>query len=119
LLNGQPQKCKSNTFGANIHELLTDSFFITGTFMGEFAKREIEDLINFLTHKERTIRNWDYSSAKNRIHMIGDNLIKSRLNDLLNQYIESENDIQSVLKKEKEEIESRLAYINKKLLESE
>ncbi|MEA2027977.1 MAG: hypothetical protein U9N49_03255 [Campylobacterota bacterium] len=41
---------KKQTFGANIHTLLSDSFFMSGGLMGEFAKGEINEIINF--HKE-------------------------------------------------------------------
>lgn len=35
------------TFGANIHTLLTDSFFIKNGLMGEFAKEKIQSIINY------------------------------------------------------------------------
>ena len=38
------------TFGANIHTLLSDSFFMEDGLMGEFAKSKINEIINF--HKE-------------------------------------------------------------------
>ena len=37
-----------NTFGANIHDLLANDFFLKNGFMGEFAKCEINKVINFL-----------------------------------------------------------------------
>lgn len=37
-----------NTFGANIHDLLANDFFLKNGFMGEFAKSEINQVINFL-----------------------------------------------------------------------
>jgi len=41
---------KKQTFGANIHTLLSDSFFMEDGLMGEFAKRKINEIINF--HKK-------------------------------------------------------------------
>lgn len=41
---------KKQTFGANIHTLLSDSFFMEDGLMGEFAKGKINEIINF--HKE-------------------------------------------------------------------
>jgi len=38
---------KKETFGANIHTLLSDSFFMKESLMGEFAKRKIKEIINF------------------------------------------------------------------------
>lgn len=37
-----------NTFGANIHDLLANDFFLKNGFMGEFAKSEINHVINYL-----------------------------------------------------------------------
>lgn len=39
-----------NTFGANIHDLLANDFFLKQGFMGEFAKSEINKVIDYLTH---------------------------------------------------------------------
>ena len=41
---------KKQTFGANIHTLLSDSFFMENGLMGEFAKEKINEIIDF--HKE-------------------------------------------------------------------
>ena len=38
---------KKETFGANIHTLLSDSFFMDGGLMGEFAKGKIESIKKF------------------------------------------------------------------------
>jgi len=41
---------KKQTFGQNIHTLLSDSFFMEDGLMGEFAKEKINEIIEF--HKE-------------------------------------------------------------------
>ena len=41
---------KNQTFGANIHTLLSDSFFMKDGLMGEFARGKINEIIDF--HKE-------------------------------------------------------------------
>ncbi|MDR0196309.1 MAG: hypothetical protein LBI73_14405 [Myroides sp.] len=38
-----------NSFGANIHDLLADEFFLKDGFMGEFAKEKIEEIIKNIT----------------------------------------------------------------------
>jgi predicted ATP-binding protein involved in virulence len=38
---------KDKTFGANIHTLLSDSFFLQEGLMGEFAKRKIKQITDF------------------------------------------------------------------------
>ena len=46
---------KKQTFGANIHTLLSDSFFMDDGLMGEFAKGKINEIIDFhnITKKKR------------------------------------------------------------------
>ncbi|WP_136668898.1 ATP-binding protein [Flavobacterium sp. H122] len=40
------------TFGANIHDLLHNDFFLQDGFMGEFAREKINEIIHFLTYKK-------------------------------------------------------------------
>jgi len=44
-------KEKKQTFGANIHTLLSDSFFMEDGLMGEFAKGKIQQIMNLLNRK--------------------------------------------------------------------
>lgn len=61
LKDGKPVKAKNdtNSFAANIHDLLADEFFLEDGFMGEFAKRKINEIIQYLTYKlnEKEIKN--------------------------------------------------------------
>lgn len=52
LKDGAPyfHEIQEETFGANIHELLANDFFLENGFMGEFAKRKINDTIKFLSY---------------------------------------------------------------------
>jgi len=53
-------KEKKQTFGANIHTLLSDSFFMEDGLMGEFAKGKINEVIEYLNGKKDTkIKNDD------------------------------------------------------------
>ncbi len=47
------------TFGANIHDLLANEFFMEYGFMGQWAKEKIEETIAFLNHTkiERELKN--------------------------------------------------------------
>lgn len=45
-----------NTFCANIHDLLANDFFLKNGFMGEFAKSEINQVINFLNIEKQKYR---------------------------------------------------------------
>jgi ABC-type multidrug transport system ATPase subunit len=55
-------KEKKQTFGANIHTLLSDSFFMEDGLMGEFAKGKINEIIEF--HKEVEEENSDKEALK-------------------------------------------------------
>ncbi|WP_308992760.1 AAA family ATPase [Mariniflexile litorale] len=85
----ETEKAKKRTFGANIHDLLADSFFLQDGFMGEFAEELIIDLVNYLTFKEedgerglKNIKEWDEIKAEKVIAIIDEPLIKERLQSL-------------------------------------
>ena len=100
-------KCKvvdgiKETFGQNIHTLLSDSFFMADGLMGEFAKKKIENVINFLQEQTSKIRS--YKDAENIISIIGEPILKMRLEKMLDDYkikqgIETEKDIQRKIDK--------------------
>ena len=70
-----------NTFGANINELLHQSFFLSGGFMGEFAKEKIESLVNYLKD-DKNDADWNEETAKKIIDMVGDEVIHYQLQQL-------------------------------------
>jgi predicted ATP-dependent endonuclease of OLD family len=81
---GTPMKRNINTFGANIHTLLKDGFFMSST-MGEFATRMIKDIISIINDSnikdvtEKQKNEWIY-----RINSIGEPLIRNKIMKLLN-----------------------------------
>ena len=88
---------KKQTFGANIHTLLSDSFFMEDGLMGEFAKGKIEDVINFLQNKDSNIQS--YEEASSIIKVVGEPILQMRLEKMLDEYkikqgIETEEDIE-------------------------
>lgn len=53
LKEGKPEVGDNiNSFGANIHDLLADEFFLDNGFMGEFAKEKINSIVKFLYLKK-------------------------------------------------------------------
>lgn len=102
------------TFGVNIHELLADSFFVDDGLMGDFAKEKIKDLVLFLTFdakssdEEQPIGSWDQSSAQQLIEIVGEPVIKQRLQSLF--------DIKFNIS-EKEALQSRINELKQKLKE--
>ena len=77
------------TFGANIHTLLSHGFFMKDGLMGEFAKSKIDDVINYLNGKKSEIK--DDNSAQNIINIIGEPIIKRELQRMLKNKVELSN----------------------------
>lgn len=75
-----------NTFGANIHELFMDSFFLKNGLIGEFAKKKITDLFSEIqAHNEINVKS--YKTFEKRISIIGEPLIKEKLMNLIQSKI--------------------------------
>ncbi len=102
------------TFGANVNELLADSFFISDGLMGDFAKEKIKNLISFLTFdtassdEDKPIGTWDEDSAQQLIEIVGEPVIQQRLQSLF--------DIKFNIS-EKEALESKINELQQKLKE--
>lgn len=75
---------KKETFGANIHTLLSDAFFMDGGLTGEYAKSKINELINYL-NGESTDHNLNIETAQKWIDLIGEPVIKHQLQNMLNK----------------------------------
>ena len=72
-----------NPFGANINDVLQQSFFLENGFVGEFAQNKINSLVNYLK-TEINIDEWSPESAKYFIeNVVGEPIIKSLLRELL------------------------------------
>lgn len=94
------------TFGANIHELLANSFFMEHGTIGDFAKGIINDLFNYLTDKE-TVKDWNPKTAKNAIQIVGEPIIKDQLLMLYDIKFESKSEAEH-LRVQKARIDARL-----------
>lgn len=82
---------KEQTFGANIHDLLANNFFLENGFMGEFAKEKIKSLIDFLDPNQKVKKTeWNLDKAKSIIQVIGEPFLKADLEYLLKEKKESE-----------------------------
>ena len=82
-----------NTFGANINELLAESFFLSGGFIGEFAKTKIESLVEYLQNGENQGDTaWNRESAIETINAIGDEVIRLQLRSMFAKRFESDQD---------------------------
>lgn len=80
-----------NTFGANIHDLLKDDFYLSNGFMGEFARDKTLSLIFFLDrenveeselNKVKGSYSWDEKNALEFINIIGEPILNNTLREL-------------------------------------
>lgn len=75
----KPLEGITHTFGANIHSLYRNSFFLENGLMGEFAKGKIDQVIKDLNQPEEDIPEERRSEIKFIIEQIGEPLIKDKL----------------------------------------
>jgi len=76
------------TFGANIHTLLSHGFFMKDGLMGEFAKEKINETIKFLNGEDSTIK--DEKEAKKIIHSIGEPFLQQKLSKMFYEKFETQ-----------------------------
>jgi hypothetical protein len=84
------------TFGANIHELLSDSFFMNEGTIGEFSKIKINSLFKYLHSDKLSNEEWDEKKAWDVINIIGDDNVKQYLIELYNKKIVRTEDVNSI-----------------------
>ncbi|MDD5156672.1 AAA family ATPase [Sulfurimonas sp.] len=101
-----------DTFGANIHTLLSHGFFMNGGLMGEFAKEKINDVIS--TIKKDTLSKDEINTCKNIISIIGEPILKKTLEHKLNEKLNSNESELERLEREKEEIEKKIKKLTGK-----
>lgn len=111
LKNGKQVDVDIETFGANIHTLLSHGFFMENGLMGEFAKSKIEDVINYLNDKESTIK--DNDEAQKLLNIIGEPIIKNQLQRMLDSKRLSKVDEIDKIKSDMENLAKRLKELEK------
>ena len=103
LESGKSQIGISETFGANIHSLYQNNFFINGMPIGEFAKNKINNLFE----KVRGLKSED-KVLYDEICLIGEPLLRSQLlklyaencsSDLLDRIQKLENELKTLKEK--------------------
>lgn len=72
-----PVKPASETFAANINDLLADGFFLKSTLMGEFAENEIKSVIGKIKKGAET------EEDRKLLEMVGDSFLRNSLQNFL------------------------------------
>lgn len=83
---------KTSTFGANIHELLADSFFMKST-IGEYSKQKIEEIIHFhasltdLTEEKTKLLARQFLTRKKEFNFIVKNIGEDVIREILGNHL--------------------------------
>ncbi len=94
----------NQTFGANIHTLLSDSFFMDDGLMGEFAKNKIDEIIKNLNNKDYDPERKEKENILLVIKSIGEPFLK---NKILDMYYKKFNDVHLIEARKKELLEEQ------------
>jgi len=105
-------KEKKQTFGANIHTLLSDSFFMEDGLMGEFAKGKIDEVINYLNGKKDTDIKTD-DEAQKLVNIIGEPIVKNQLQRMLDSKRLSKVDKIDIIERQIKELQEELKKVQK------
>ena len=109
----QKSELPNRSFGANIHDLLKDTFFLQNGFMGKFSQTKINTLIQWLT-KESYIENLDsVEFAKNLIDIIDEPILKIKLRELFAKKMNLNEEVER-LQAQREEIDKRLEELKRR-----
>jgi len=73
-------KRKNQTFGANIHDLLADSFFLNNTLIGKHADKKITSLIKSIGEGKKS------QEDTKLLNLIGDTFLKSSIQQFEKEY---------------------------------
>ena len=108
-------KEKKQTFGANIHTLFSDSFFLEGGLIGEFAKGKIQEVIDYLNGHPNG--RWKEINEKNNkevqtiINMIGEPILRMQLQKMIDSKRLQKIDEIDKIKEEISSLQNRLTVI--------
>lgn len=76
-----------HTFGANIHSLYRNSFFLENGLMGEFAKGKINDIIKYIINPKSKFSKKKLKECRFIIEQIGEPVLRNKLEKLLDDKI--------------------------------
>ncbi|SDF77662.1 AAA ATPase domain-containing protein [Pedobacter terrae] len=74
---------QTETLGANIHELFTNSFFLQDGLMGEHAREYIQGLIKEIKKTRKITREKYHKVYKNKVNLIGEQFLKTKILELV------------------------------------
>jgi len=112
VLNKKEQTSKKS-FGANINDLLSDSFFIEDSLMGDFAKEKIEETIKWINKTKlhpNDIPEDKYNYYKQIISIIDESIIRRKLSEMFEELKRIDNN-----EFKKEMMQKEIDYLTRKM----
>ncbi len=109
-----PFKENEQTFGANIHTLLSNGFFMSNGLMGEFAKSKINEAIDNLHEKSQSL---SQKQIKSIIDSIGEPFLQIKLEQMYKEKFGLDDEIEE-LEKRQEEINLKIKQLKKQKTEN-
>lgn len=107
---GNTQKVIGKTFAANVYDILSHKFFMD-SFVGEFARMKIEHLLSTIKKLDaKTISEDEIHRLRMEISVIGDDFLRSNIEERLNRAYKKDTSSPSYLElqKEVEELKEQL-----------
>ena len=116
--NGKVCKLQIETFGQNIHMLLKNSFFLDST-IGEFALKNIQGLFEELKESDNIVVSYEKKQEfVRRINMIGETLVRRKLEKIYKECFNENNDESIVcLKEEVQKKENKIKALELEIQE--
>ncbi|WP_445454989.1 hypothetical protein [Flavobacterium sp. HNIBRBA15423] len=94
------------SFGANVHSLMSDSFFLRNGLVGSFAIKKINEIVAILNLEKPTQE--EIEKVKAVIQIIDEPVLKIKLQSMLSKFDNSNEYEIKRLEQQKEEIENRI-----------
>ena len=105
---------KTETFGANLYDLMLNGFFLDNTF-GEFATKKMEKIIkrlNDVDEHDKPIGKQEFEQIDNEINIIGDPFYKQELKRMLIEKTDNNEYKKIILQKQLKEVQTQLDELN-------
>ena len=114
LKKAKEEKCQissrvQKTFGANITDLLADSFFIKDGLIGDFAKSKINEIITWINeNRNRTeINEEELERYQKVIELIDERVIKLKLSEMITELLPDNTFYNDMIDKEIEKLQNQ------------
>jgi len=116
----QVQDVCAEPFGANIHDILKQNFFLENGFIGDLAQKKIKEIIDEIDNakrEKRGIANEKYNKIVKIIKLIGEPLITNKLMMMLEEVCDSKS--KHIIQSEILSLEAELKLKKQKLFNIE